>query len=409
LIFADEEMLSPRFSIVYRNGLCNLAATGSKDGNGGLYLDKPASRQALVRPFYVRSSWPGAPNNFWHVFPKYAFDNILLEGPLLQRAWVIQERILAPRVLHFTSSQLYWECHGYDACETYPSGPPPEKLKRQELFRFKQIYKPLDALTNVEEMLDFWRTIVMTYSGCELTKNEDKLVALSGIAKVLTKKFPHAQYLAGLWREDLKFNLLWYIDITELKERRTLRDPQVYRAPSWSWASVDYKCKFYTYDRKYFDENPESDIVEAEIEPMGLDPTGQVKSGFIRLQGPLLTGSILENGPRNDTEAQIKLKVNGIWRNVNKHDRDFCSDRDESIKKVHCMPILCERIDDDFERFYCLLLVPTGLKSGEFRRVGLFALNPQKWHIHSWKRIQNEKWLEYETCDGVSKYTVKVV
>ena len=43
-------------------------------------------------------------------------------SPLLQRAWVQQEVILAPRVLLFRQQQLLWDCCETKACETFPKG-----------------------------------------------------------------------------------------------------------------------------------------------------------------------------------------------------------------------------------------------------------------------------------------------
>ena len=33
-----------------------------------------------------------------------------LASPLSGRGWVLQERLLAPRTLHFGREQLFWEC-----------------------------------------------------------------------------------------------------------------------------------------------------------------------------------------------------------------------------------------------------------------------------------------------------------
>lgn len=38
------------------------------------------------------------------------FDQHVEEGPLNKRAWVLQERYLARRTLHFAADQVYWEC-----------------------------------------------------------------------------------------------------------------------------------------------------------------------------------------------------------------------------------------------------------------------------------------------------------
>jgi serine/threonine protein kinase len=41
------------------------------------------------------------------------------------RAWVLQERLLSPRLLHLGPEQMYWECNALKASETFPRGLPP--------------------------------------------------------------------------------------------------------------------------------------------------------------------------------------------------------------------------------------------------------------------------------------------
>jgi len=38
---------------------------------------------------------------------------------LNRRAWVVEERLLSPRILHFGSNQLLWECYESAACESF--------------------------------------------------------------------------------------------------------------------------------------------------------------------------------------------------------------------------------------------------------------------------------------------------
>ena len=78
----------------------------------------------------------------------------------------------------------------------------------------------------------------------ELTKGADKLIALSGLAHsyyeregkpgVSHKDYKaghRGKYGAGLWEADMPSALLW--------RSRSAQRPSEYRAPSWSWASVD--------------------------------------------------------------------------------------------------------------------------------------------------------------------------
>jgi len=59
----------------------------------------------------------------------------------------------------------------------------------------------------------------------------DRLPALAGLAKALAERTGD-EYLAGIWKKGLIEGLLWY------GEDDLLLTP-TYRAPSWSWASVD--------------------------------------------------------------------------------------------------------------------------------------------------------------------------
>lgn len=46
------------------------------------------------------------------------FDQHVLQSPLNQRGWVLQERALARRTIYFTSEQTFWECGAGVHCET---------------------------------------------------------------------------------------------------------------------------------------------------------------------------------------------------------------------------------------------------------------------------------------------------
>lgn len=73
----------------------------------------------------------------------------------------------------------------------------------------------------------------MGYTARSLTKPRDRLLALSGIAEQFSSLWPESEYKAGLWTHELLKSLEWRRQ-GELKSR-----PTKYRAPSWSWASME--------------------------------------------------------------------------------------------------------------------------------------------------------------------------
>jgi len=173
------------------------------------------------------------------------WENATTDAPLNRRGWVLQERLLPPRVLHFDREQLLWECHELDACEAYPLGIP--HGSGTVFTHFKGLDpssdgKRLRVLSGQNSDQDLnryhlWNRILGSYMRCDLTCEEDKLIALSGIAKDM--HLLDDEYLAGLWRRQLPGQLLWKINDCKQANGLPSRRPHNYRAPSWSWASVD--------------------------------------------------------------------------------------------------------------------------------------------------------------------------
>src|SRR2546429_7258411 len=117
-----------------------------------------------------------------------------------------------PRSTLFPYTTLF---RSEDACETYPSGLLPTMyntshcLKRQSWLA-SSINAHIQPGTLCQDAYSFWWKIIEIYSQCNLTRKEDKLVAISGLAKeVYTALGGHDEYLAGLWRRNLLSQLLW--------------------------------------------------------------------------------------------------------------------------------------------------------------------------------------------------------
>jgi hypothetical protein len=125
----------------------------------------------------------------------------------------------------------------------------------------------------------------------ELTEACDKLVAISAVAKEISMFGGMGEYLAGLWRSDILRDLLWfstYEDRTD--EFATPSRPDGYRAPSWSWASIDGTISWSKFPEVSADD---SDMfvtfISATIDHVTADLFGEVRSAEIHLKGPLRT------------------------------------------------------------------------------------------------------------------------
>jgi hypothetical protein len=79
------------------------------------------------------------------------------------------------------------------------------------------------------DLLDQWELAFADFSECALTRPEDKLVAISGVARVMAAKLED-EYLGGIWRKHITKGLLWTTHPT-LETRETSRSVSYIGAP----------------------------------------------------------------------------------------------------------------------------------------------------------------------------------
>lgn len=104
----DWEMESSRMADVYSNAYVNLAASSSRDNRGGLFREGRARYLEIKREdessgdyqAFIRLGLEAAHRSSLHLWIHS------LSTPLLDRAWVYQERMLSKRFVQFTSSEL---------------------------------------------------------------------------------------------------------------------------------------------------------------------------------------------------------------------------------------------------------------------------------------------------------------
>jgi hypothetical protein len=247
---------------VYSNAACTIAATAAEDSSQGLFFDR---NPWLVRPRRFTSTWapeqePGVgcdlpAGEYWCDYDDL-WRRSIEDAPLNRRGWVFQERHLSRRIMHFAAAQLFWECCECKSSENYPisvpvwmtevfalgSDPTPLKQRIHKL-RKRKVSSLADATlagqlheTNTRELEDLyldWIQWRFRYSTSIVTKDEDKLVALQGIAQDVGQFFDD-KLVAGMWKGRILQELCFkYLGSRMNTSYRRLP------APSWSWASTN--------------------------------------------------------------------------------------------------------------------------------------------------------------------------
>ena len=145
-----------------------------------------------------------------------------------------------------------------------------------------------------EEFWFSWRSIVQDYTSRSLTFEKDKLAAIAGVASVIhskTSKTP-GLYVAGMWnlRFSIEYELCWRV-YGRADGQGPFRPPK-YRAPTWSWASVEGRISYeYKRDHDITGDTHLGFVEDVNVETVDGTATGPVKSASMQIKGPLRASS----------------------------------------------------------------------------------------------------------------------
>jgi Heterokaryon incompatibility protein (HET) len=388
----------PKMATYYADAFCTIAAASSKNSTESFLQVRDECYQPVEFEF-------GREQSTIHV------RRFGVVGTLANRGWTWQESALSRRILNFSPSELIWECKselksecGYELRFTPSLGLPQ---------RFDDAAK---------HPLDRWRQVVQSYSARELTHDEDILPAISGLAQK-TNDAAKSQYLAGLWRADLPWGLLWEVIRGPSEPLPVL--PEQYTAPSWSWASI--KGQVRTCDKPFgtpVKARGSFDIASVGIYPVvqvfaaecnllaRQNPFGKVTEGFITLNGfpiwciltcdhdmtsgwtfrvqsptghvvPILPDTVIEEFDLRPPPARIPART----------VRRAKSGRQ---KKIFRAPVLCLPVamlsgpEPSCIRYAGIVLAPSEICQDAFTRIGVFRFRK-------------------EFFEGFFYYTVKIV
>lgn len=348
----DWEMESGIMADIYGSSCLNIAATASPDGKKGCFFDRD--------PVYIQGGQVELEMNgirrayrFWD--GKLFAHN--LEGdnaPLLARAWVLQECLLAPRTLHFTTSQCFWECGTKFSCEAFPDHIP-------QTFYSNEYEFPTTKLG------EKWEFIVDRYCYSSLTKSSDKLVALAGIARKFGE-ITGDDYFAGIWRKSFEIGLCWSTYFSQLPSiSNSLTEPRSGTIfPSWSWAAIDGVLQIDpTVSSTSKLKVRYIEIVHIHVVPDGPDPFGNIKEAKLVIKSTFMV--------RASKTPDFRMSIRGL-----SIPKGVLWDLPENVEDEFMVVIIGIfsdfRVDSRFRHLEGLILGPTHKLKGEYRRLGRYQL-----------------------------------
>src|SRR3569833_419131 len=248
---------------IYSNAFVTIAAAAARsDEEGFLKPDDTRLRtSALVFGSELEESPVLRRLRMKNYLGSGGYERFVNNAHLHGRGWVLQERALSRRILHFAEDQVYWQCRSVIERAADPNPEPLFRLATtgDGAASWRGLSLPEDLAYNVmdwppprirrlttdqhpghglqlrftEIYLWKWDLLVRDYSRRGLTRPSDKLMAVSGLAERLSRiaEWEVEDCIAGHWRQALPSSLLWRLEA----DFKGPRNP----APSWSWASVN--------------------------------------------------------------------------------------------------------------------------------------------------------------------------
>jgi hypothetical protein len=300
-----------RMPDIYKGSYVTISAASAKTSSAGFLEPRNPEGQRMVRLAYRCPD--GVLGNVFLFKHKYSEPS----SPIDARAWTFQESLLSPRIVEFGAETLRWKCYGLG--EAYGGT---NETNRKTSWPESSIKKAMDE----------WGFTVSKYSCRQMSKEDDRLVAISAIAadfgETVSRKFgsKKAEYAAGLWASDLEYQLLWSTHYDET----VLPRPKEYQAPTWSWASMKGGVSFPVRENlrlKIWVWNVQVDLKSPDLR------YGQVKGGEVMVRGRLrsaiwmpgqrqdsledptvaeLKGGKLASA-RRDAEGDLKIPGSTVW------------------------------------------------------------------------------------------------
>lgn len=287
-----------KMSEVYRNASLTISAEAAQNAREGLFKQVPPSAHQQVDIAWTAPS--GDPITLHvrlrgvHVERLEAITNFahssaeVSKSELSERAWVLQERLLSTRNLHFFVEEIAWSCCSISRCECRTGA----EVTDTSVFKKLKI-GPSMSYSGTEEMHREWTNLVAEFTRRKLTKIKDRLPAISGLAK-LCGEVTSSKYYAGLFDDNLEYSMLWMSDYNAYTFL-IYRNPHRPQMPTWSWASTTGPVKYLYRQRNQFVRGvhdvtvePLFKVLAAEVSLHGPNVYSDVDRGFMKIRGQLL-------------------------------------------------------------------------------------------------------------------------
>ena len=322
---------SPRMGQYFRGGKIMISALASPSSQNGILQPRvpalpPVKLTIDGKDVHLRVALDAAVT-VQQLDPWNDLRDGLSVTPLRKRGWTLQEGLFAPRIIHYTSQQLVWQCKTCMTSEDNQCRWNCHNPKKRPYAHFMKL-EPTSQLPDgkagptPDVKGTGWYNMVQAFSNRRLTYLSDILPAVSGLAREV-RELTGATYLTGLWKDSSENsdafirNLLWTTyhrpHMEGLKDsappRRSLNG-----SPSWSWTSIVGSIEFDQMEGDWYrlhQPNIDPRFLHMQTIPITGNQLGQVDGGRIAVIGTchVYTGPLTFTAVTTRRKAELSQRA----------------------------------------------------------------------------------------------------
>ncbi|RSL42263.1 hypothetical protein CEP54_015543 [Fusarium duplospermum] len=228
---------------------------------------------------------------------KTNFPSAFPNPPLINGDGCFKKEHSHKGILYLGNDQLYWECDHLTASENDPDADTRDGCR--EFIHTKTLEAaqvPAFGLAGLRVLS--WPRMMKDYSSKALTYDKDRLVAISGLAR-LRSLLTQEQYIAGIWVNYWHFDLMWYPvswrylfytpSVRPWPSHRYVHENTPPTLPSWSWASFPSAIEWCNIDgRAMFETNKIDSFELGPVKPLAHLKGTSVPQDFSNFDGASL-------------------------------------------------------------------------------------------------------------------------
>ncbi|RDL32976.1 uncharacterized protein BP5553_08415 [Venustampulla echinocandica] len=217
----DWEKESKQMQNIFASAYCTIAASSATSWDEGFLKRESGHNSIRIKDIYGQQI--SISDNIDD------FENDVEKAQLNQRGWVVQERVLSRRIIHFTEKNSYWECGEGVRCENFAKL---KCLSGRHHFLLDPRFPNRLRDSGYHRSVDFLQFLFQKYAKCGLTKKSDREDAIYSLMKHMETAF-RTTYRYGTFRIFLHRLLLWHRSDEEIpgNVHKHYED----QLPSWTW------------------------------------------------------------------------------------------------------------------------------------------------------------------------------